>query len=232
MDANHNYILRMLPASDYERLYAHLERVSLPLGEDVWRTKIGVDYVCFPVDAIVSLLGVMEDGESTELALIGSEGIVGLSLLLGAGRSTVPTRKVVQSAGIGYRLAGPVFKDEFESGGALQQLVLHYTQALMSQIGQTAACNCHHTVDQQLCRWLLLSYDRLIGDELVMTQALIADMLGVRRERVTQAAGNLQKAGLIRYRRGHIKILDRQGLEARSCECYHVISREYRNLLP
>jgi CRP-like cAMP-binding protein len=187
-------------------------------------------YVYFPVDAIVSLLCVMEDGGSAEIAVVGSEGVVGVSLLMG-GEST-PSRAVVQSGGGAYRLPRSKVKAEFERGGPVQRLFLRYTQALLTQMGQTAVCNRHHTVDQQLCRWLLLSHDRLPVDQLIMTQELIANMLGVRREGVTQAVGKLQRAGLIHYHRGHIDILDRVGLEERTCECYEVVKREYDRLLP
>ena len=187
-------------------------------------------YVYFPTSSIVSLLYVLADGSSAEIAVTGNEGLVGISLFMGG--ETTPSRAVVQSAGHGYRLKGQVLRKEFESGGAFQHLLLRYTQALITQMTQTAVCNRHHTVDQQLCRWLLLSLDRLPGDELVMTQELIANMLGVRREGVTEAAGKLQADGLIRYTRGRIKVLDRKQLEARVCECYGVVKKEYDRLLP
>nr|WP_268247415.1 Crp/Fnr family transcriptional regulator [Halomonas qijiaojingensis] len=186
-------------------------------------------HVYFPTDAIVSLLCVMEDGDSTEIAVVGNEGIVGISLFMGG--ETTPSRAIVQSAGHAYRLRGQFLKDEFYRAGSLQGLLLRYTQALITQMAQTAVCNRHHTVDQQLCRWLLLSLDRLSTNELVMTQELIANMLGVRREGVTESAGKLQKAGLIAYHRGHITVLDRPGLESRVCECYAVVKKEYRRLL-
>jgi CRP-like cAMP-binding protein len=187
-------------------------------------------HVYFPTTAIVSLLYVMEDGASAEIAVVGYEGIVGIALFMG-GEST-PSRAVVQSAGKGFRLRAPLIKEEFNRAGPVLHLMLRYTQALITQMAQTAVCNRHHSLDQQLCRWLLLSLDRLSGDELIMTQELIANMLGVRREGVTEAAVALQKAGLIRYARGHISILDRSGLEKRTCECYTVVKKEYERLLP
>jgi CRP-like cAMP-binding protein len=189
-----------------------------------------VRHVYFPTSAIVSLLYVMENGASAEIAVVGKEGIVGISLFMGGGSS--PNRAVVQSAGQGYRLNGKVLLEEFHRAGPVLHLLLRYTQALITQMSQTAVCNRHHSLDQQLCRWLLLSLDRLPGDDLVMTQALISDMLGVRREGVTEAAVRLQTAGLIRYARGRIAVLDRPGLEKRSCECYGVVKREYDRLLP
>jgi CRP-like cAMP-binding protein len=220
----------MLPVAEYERLRPDLEWVEMTLGQSIFEPNIRMGYVYFPVDAIVSLLCVMEDGGSAEIAVVGSEGVVGVSLLMG-GEST-PSRAVVQSGGGAYRLPRSKVKAEFERGGPVQRLFLRYTQALLTQMGQTAVCNRHHTVDQQLCRWLLLSHDRLPVDQLIMTQELIANMLGVRREGVTQAAGKLQRAGLIHYHRGHIDILDRVGLEERTCECYEVVKREYDRLLP
>jgi CRP-like cAMP-binding protein len=187
-------------------------------------------YVYFPTSSIVSLLYVLADGASAEIAVTGSEGLVGVALFMGG--ETTPSRAVVQSAGEGYRLRASVLKKEFEAGGELQHLLLRYTQALITQMTQTAVCNRHHSVDQQLCRWLLMSLDRLPGNELVMTQELIANMLGVRREGVTEAAGRLQSAGLIHYRRGHIEVRDRRQLEARVCECYAVVKKEYDRLLP
>jgi CRP-like cAMP-binding protein len=187
-------------------------------------------HVYFPTTAIVSLLYVMEDGASAEIAVVGHEGVVGIALFMGGG--STPSRAVVQSAGLGYRLAAQAVKDEFERAGPVMHLFLRYTQALITQMAQTAVCNRHHTLDKQLCRWLLLSLDRLQGHELVMTQELIANMLGVRREGVTEAALKLQAAGLIRYARGHITVLDRPALEARTCECYSVVKSEYDRLLP
>ena len=225
-----NQLLAALPAADYERLLAHLEFVKLPLGLVVFESGSKLRHLYFPACGIVSLLYAMENGASTEIAVIGSEGVVGIALFMG-GEST-PSRAVVQSAGYGYRLKAAVLKSEFERGGPLQHLLLRYTQALIAQMTQTAVCNRHHAVDQQLCRWLLLSLDRLPSNELAMTQELIANMLGVRREGVTEAAGRLQEAGLIRYRRGHITVLDRPKLEKRVCECYAVVKTEMDRLLP
>lgn len=229
-DTNENHLLAMLPPEDFARLRDNLELVHLPLGDSISEPYIEMKHVYFPLDAIVSLLCVMEDGGSAEIAVVGFEGIVGVSLFMGG--ETTPSRAVVQSGGHAYRLPGNILKAEFYKAGPMQRLLLRYTQALLTQMGQTAVCNRHHTVDQQLCRWLLLSHDRLGSDELLMTQELIANMLGVRREGVTEAAGTLQKAGLIEYHRGHITIRDRPGLEARSCECYEVVKREYDRLLP
>jgi CRP-like cAMP-binding protein len=202
----------------------------MPLGQVLYESGRTLSHVYFPTDAIVSLLYVMENGASAEIAVVGHEGIVGISLFMG-GEST-PSRAVVQSAGQGFRLRAQVIKDEFERAGPVMHLLLRYTQALITQMAQTAVCNRHHTLDQQLCRWLLLSLDRLPGSDLVMTQELIANMLGVRREGVTEGALKLQKAGLIRYSRGHVTILDRAGLEQRTCECYAVVKKEYDRLLP
>jgi len=202
----------------------------MPLGQALYESGSQLRYVYFPTTAIVSLLYVMEDGRSAEIAVVGNEGIVGVSLFMGG--ETTSSRAVVQSAGDAYRLKGRVLKQEFERAGPMQHLLLRYTQALLTQMAQTAVCNRHHSLDQQLCRWLLLSLDRLASDELTMTQELIANMLGVRREGVTEAAGNLQSAGLIHYRRGHITVLNRSGLEARVCECYHVVRKEFHRLLP
>jgi len=225
-----NHLLAALPNESYERLLPHLERVPMPLGEVVYESGIQMRHVFFPTTSIVSLLYVMEDGASAEIAIVGHEGVVGISLFMG-GEST-PSRAVVQSSGEAYRLPGRILKTEFERGGPLQHLLLRYTQALLTQMAQTAVCNRHHSLDQQFCRWLLLSIDRLEADELVMTQELIANMLGVRREGVTEAAGNVQKAGLIKYHRGHITVIDRPGLEARVCECYAVVKKEFDRLLP
>jgi CRP-like cAMP-binding protein len=225
-----NRLLAALPAADFARLQPHLELVPLPLGWAVYEADGTQGYVYFPIDSIVSLLYVMEDGSSAEIAVSGNEGLVGISLFMGG--ETTPSRAVVQSAGHGYRLSAAVLKREFERGGELQHLLLRYTQALITQMAQTAVCNRHHALEQQLCRWLLLSLDRLPANELVMTQELIANMLGVRREGVTEAAGNLQKARLINYSRGHITVLDRPKLEARVCECYAVVKREYDRLIP
>lgn len=224
-----NHLLGVLPEQDYERLLPHLESVLLPLGHTVYESGSRIRHVFFPTDGIVSLLNVMRNGASAEIAIVGSEGVIGVALFMG-GEST-PSRAVVQSAGHAYRLRAEVLKEEFERGGTLQHLLLRYTQALITQMAQTAVCNRHHTIEQQLCRWLLLSLDRLPSDELHMTQELIANMLGVRREGVTAAARNLQSDGLIKYRRGHIKIRDRAGLEHRVCECYSVVKGESDRLL-
>ena len=219
-----NQLLAALPAADYERLLPHLELVPLPLGWAVYESGDAQGYVYFPTNSIVSLLYVMEDGSSAEIAVVGHEGVVGIALFMGG--ETTPSRAVVQSAGYGYRLRASVLKTEFGQGGDLQHLLLRYTQALITQMAQTAVCNRHHALEQQLCRWLLLSLDRLPSNELTMTQELIANMLGVRREGVTEAAGKLQAAGLIHYSRGKITVLDRPKLEARVCECYAVVKRE------
>jgi CRP-like cAMP-binding protein len=225
-----NHLLDALPESDLVRLLPLLERVPLVLGEVLYESGEQLRHVYFPVNAIVSLLYVMEDGASAEIAIVGNEGIVGISLFMGG--ETTPSRAIVQSAGHAYRLQGQLLKDEFFRAGPMQHLLLRYTQALLTQMSQTAVCNRHHSLDQQLCRWLLLSLDRLQSNELTMTQELIANMLGVRREGVTEAAGNLQNAGLIKYSRGKIQVLDRPGLEARVCECYAVVKKEFDRLLP
>jgi CRP-like cAMP-binding protein len=225
-----NHLLAALPVSVQERWFPQLESVQLTLGELLYEPGARLSHVYFPTTAIVSLLYVMKDGAATEVALVGNEGIVGISLFMG-GEST-PSRAVVQSAGQCLRLKAQAFKDEFNQPGPVLHLLLRYTQALITQMSQTAVCNRHHSLDQQLCRWLLLSLDRLQGVELVMTQELIANMLGVRREGVTGAALDLQQAGLIRYARGHITVLDRTGLEKRTCECYAVVKKEYDRLLP
>ena len=225
-----NHLLAALPAADYERLLPHMEVVHMPLGWVVYESGGVQGYEYFPINCIVSLLNVMEDGFSAELAVVGNEGLVGISLFMGG--DTTLSRAVVQSAGHAYRAKASVLKMEFSRGDELQHLSLRYTQALMTQMAQTAVCNRHHSLDQQLCRWLLLSMDRLPGNELRMTQELIADMLGVRREGVTAAAGKLQTAGLIHYNRGKITVLDRPKLEAQVCECYRVVKLEYDRLLP
>jgi CRP-like cAMP-binding protein len=225
-----NHLLDALPASDYERLASHLELIPMRLGDVLYESGAHLRYVYFPTTSIVSLLYVMEDGASAEIAIVGNEGILGISLFMGG--DTTPSRAVVQSAGDGYRLRADLLKNEFERFGATMHLLLRYTQALITQMAQTAVCNRHHSVDQQLCRWLLLSLDRLQTNDLSMTQELIANMLGVRREGVTEAAGKLQDAGLIHYRRGQISVLDRSGLEARVCECYQVVKTEFDRLLP
>jgi len=224
-----NRLLATLPAADYEHLLPHLELVPLPLGWAVYESGDTQGYVYFPTDSIVSLLYVMEDGASAEIAVVGNEGVVGIALFMGG--ETTPSRAVTQSAGVGYRLKGSLLKAEFKRGGPMQHLLLRYTQALITQMAQTAVCNRHHSVEQQLARWLLLSLDRLPSSELTMTQELIANMLGVRREGVTEAAGHLQAAGLIHYSRGRITVVDRPKLEARVCECYAVVKREYDRLL-
>ncbi|HMH16737.1 MAG TPA: Crp/Fnr family transcriptional regulator [Burkholderiales bacterium] len=225
-----NHLLAALPAEDYARLQPDLELVPMPLGWSVYESGSHMSHLYFPTTSIVSLLYVMANGQSAEIAIAGNEGLVGISLFMG-GEST-PSRAVVQSAGNGYRLKANALKREFDSGGHMQHLALRYTQALATQMAQTAVCNRHHSVDQQLCRWLLLSLDRLQSNELAMTQELIANMLGVRREGVTEAAGKLQRDGMIRYSRGHISVLSRPKLEARVCECYAVVKQEYDRLLP
>jgi CRP-like cAMP-binding protein len=225
-----NQLLAALPAADYARLLPDLELVPMPLGWVVYESGGRMGYLYFPTTSIVSLLYVMESGASANIAITGNEGLVGISLFMG-GEST-PSRAVVQSAGHGYRLKAGILKREFALGGQLQHLALRFTQALITQMAQTAVCNRHHGVDQQLCRWLLLSLDRLPGKELMMTQELIANMLGVRREGVTEAAGKLQTDGLIRYSRGRITVLDRAKLEKRVCECYAVVKKELDRLLP
>ena len=228
-EATGNRLLAMLPREDYERILPHLERVSFSLGEVVYESGGQMAHVYFPTSAIVSLLYVMENGSSAEMGVAGNDGLVGIALFMGG--DTTPNRAVVQSAGEAVRMKAKVMQDEFKRGGEFQRLLLRYTQALITQMSQTAVCNRLHTVEQQLCRWLLLSRDRLDTDELVMTQELIANMLGVRREGVTTAAGRLQEQGLISYVRGHIRILDRRGLEAAVCECYRVVRDEYDRLL-
>ncbi len=225
-----NHLLDALPANDFERLASHLELIPVGLGDVLYESGGKLQYVYFPTTSIVSLLYVMEDGASAEIAVVGNEGILGISLFMG-GEST-PSRAIVQSAGHAFRLRAALLKEEFARYGPMMHLLLRYTQALITQMAQTAVCNRHHSVDQQLCRWLLLSLDRLASNELSMTQELIANMLGVRREGVTEAAGKLQDAGLIRYSRGRITVLDRPGLEARTCECYQVVKREFDRLLP
>jgi CRP-like cAMP-binding protein len=229
-EPRHNHLFAALPAEEYERLAPNLELVQMPLGHVLYESGSELRHVYFPTTSIVSLLYVMIDGASAEIAVVGNEGLIGVALFMGG--ETMPNRAVVQSAGHAYRLKGQRLKEEFNRSGGLQLLLLRYTQALLTQMAQTAVCNRHHSLDQQLCRWLLLSLDRLPSNELIMTQELIANMLGVRREGVTEAAGNLQKSGLIKYSRGHITVLDRAGLEARVCECYAVVKREFARLLP
>ncbi|WP_445370811.1 Crp/Fnr family transcriptional regulator [Methylomonas sp. HW2-6] len=225
-----NHLLNALPTAEYQRLLPHLERVDMPLGEVIYESGGELRYVYFPATCIISLLYVMENGASAEIAVVGNDGMIGVALFMGGG--SMPNRAVVQSAGYAYRLRGQLLMQEFNRYEVMLHLLLRYTQALITQMAQTAVCNRHHSVDQQLCRWLLLSLDRLPSNELAMTQELIANMLGVRREGVTEAAGKLQQAGLIHYSRGRITVLDRPGLEARVCECYHVVKAESDRLLP
>ena len=225
-----NHLLSVLPAVEWARIAPHLVQVDMPLGQVVYESGDRLSHVYFPTTSIVSLLYVMEDGASGEIAIVGNEGIVGVAIFMGG--ETTPSRAVVQSAGKAYRLDTRLLKEEFSRGGPMQRLLLRYTQALITQMAQTAVCNRHHSIDQQLCRWLLLSLDRLASNELKMTQELIANMLGVRRPGVTEAAMKLQEAGLIRYSYGHIEVLDRPGLEKRVCECYSVVKREFDRLLP
>ena len=226
---NQNHLLAALPAAEFERLAPHLELVSMRLGDVLYEPGGQLQHAYFPTDSIVSLHYVMASGASAESAGVGNEGVVGISLFMGG--NTTPSSAVVQTAGYAYRLPGRVLKQEFSRAGLMQRLMLRYTQALMTQMIQTAACNRHHSVEQQLCRWLLLTLDRLPTHELVMTQELVASMLGVRREGITEAAGRLQQAGFIRYRRGHISVIDRSGLETRACECYAVVKKELSRLL-
>ena len=227
-DPKLNQLLAALPDAQLAHWLPQLEPTDMPLGKVLYESGAKMKYVYFPTTSIVSLIDVMENGAPAEIAVVGNEGIVGVSLFMG-GEST-PSRAVVQSAGHGFRLKSATMKDEFN--GPMLHLLLRYTQALITQMAQTAVCNRHHSLDQQLCRWLLLSLDRLPGDELLMTQELIANMLGVRREGVTEGAMKLQNAGLIRYARGRISVLDRAGLEKRTCECYAVVRKEYDRLLP
>jgi CRP-like cAMP-binding protein len=228
-DPRHNKLLAALPDEDWQRWLPHVEWMDMPLGHVLYESGVPMTHVCFPVTSIVSLLYVLEDGASAELAVVGNEGVVGVAVFMGGG--STPSRAVVQGAGLGVKVPADLIKDEFSRPSVLS-LLLRYTQALITQMAQTAVCNRHHQLDQQLCRWLLLSLDRHRGNHLAMTQELIANMLGVRREGVTAAATKLQKLGLISYARGHIEVLDRAGLEARSCECYEVVRKEYDRLLP
>jgi CRP-like cAMP-binding protein len=230
IDYRKNLLLAALPNAEFQRWLPQLEAVAMPLGQILYESGGTLSHVYFPTTAIVSLLYVMENGASAEIAVVGNEGIVGISLFMG-GEST-SSRAVVQSAGRGFRLKAQMMKNEFNRAGPVLHLLLRYTQALITQMAQTAVCNRHHSLDQQLCRWLLLSLDRLQNNELVMTQELIANMLGVRREGVTEGALKLQQGGLIRYSRGRITVLDRPGLETRTCECYAVVKKEYDRLLP
>jgi CRP-like cAMP-binding protein len=224
-----NQLLAVLPTAEFERLCPHLELVTLPLGEMLYEPGEQLRHAYFPTTAIVSLHYVLESGATAESAGVGNEGVVGMALLMGG--DTTPSSAVVQTAGHAYRLASQVLKQEFARGGPMQQLMLRYTQGLMTQMAQSAVCNRHHSVEQQLCRWLLLTLDRVPSRELVMTQELVASILGVRREGITEAAGNLRRAGIISYRRGHISVVDRSGLETHVCECYEVVSGELRRLL-
>jgi CRP-like cAMP-binding protein len=226
---NQNHLVAALPTAEFERLAPHLELVAMRLGEVLYESGGKLSHVYFPTTAIVSLQYIMESGASAEIAGVGNEGILGISLFMGG--ETTPSRAVVQTAGHGYRLKAPLMMQEFNRAGLMLRLLLRYTQALITQMAQTAVCNRHHSVEQQLCRWLLLTLDRLPANELTMTQELIAGMLGVRREGITEAAGHLQQAGYIRYRRGHITVLDRPGLESRVCECYAVVKKEFDRLL-
>jgi len=225
-----NHLLASLPEAEFQRWLPQLEVVELALGKVLYEPRVILNYVYFPITAIVSLLYEMENGASAEIAVVGNEGLVGVSLFMGGG--STPSRAVVQSGGHGFRLSARAMKEEFDRAGPVLHLLLRYTQALITQMAQTAVCNRHHSLDKQLCRWLLLSMDRLEGNELVMTQELISNMLGVRREGVTEAALRLQTAGLIRYSRGRITVLDRPALEKRTCECYAVVKDECDRLLP
>jgi len=226
---NQNHLLAALPAAEFGPLAAHLELVPMPLGEILYEPDGALLHAYFPTTAIVSLHYVMESGASAETAAVGNEGVVGISLFMGG--DTTPSSAVVHTAGHGYRLESRLLKQAFTQAGVMQRLLLRYTQALIAQMAQTAACNRHHTVEQQLCRWLLVTLDRGPSRELIMTQELVASMLGVRREGITEAAGKLQNAGFIRYRRGHITVLERSGLESRACECYAVVKKELSRLL-
>ena len=223
-----NHLLAALPAAVLDRMFPHLELVPLMLGNIIYEPGGKLQHAYFPTTAIVSLHYVLENGASCESAGVGNEGMIGVSLLLGG--DTTASSAMVQAMGHAYRMPGRLVKEEFNLGGPLQQLLLRYTQALITQIAQTAACNRHHSVEQQLCRWLLMAIDRVPSRDLVVTQELVASMLGVRREGITEAAGKLQAAGLIRYRRGHISVFDRSGLEQRACECYGVVKKEWERL--
>ncbi len=229
-DPRQNHLLAVLPTDAYERVLPHLELIPLPLGRVLYESGMRMSYVYFPTTSIISLLYVLADGAPAEIAVVGNEGIVGISLFMGG--ETTTNRAVLQSAGHAYRLPGQRLKEEFYRAGPMQHLLLRYTQSLITQMAQTAVCNRHHSLEQQFCRWLLLSFDRLSSNQLVMTQELIANMLGVRREGVTEAAGKMQREGLIEYSRGHIALIDRAGLEKRACECYAVVKKESERLLP
>lgn len=225
-----NHLLAALPEEDYARMLPILEHVPLPLGQSLYESGEQLQYVYFPTTSIISMLYVLENGSSAEIAIVGNEGILGISLFMGG--ETTPSCAIVQSAGYAYRMRASLLKQEFGRNGPMMRLLLRYTQALITQMTQTAVCNRHHSIEQQLCRWLLLSLDRLSANDLQMTQELIANMLGVRREGVTEAAGRLQREGLIRYARGHIWVLDRARLENHVCECYQVVKAEFERLLP
>ncbi len=224
-----NHLLAALPAAEFARLAPNLELVPMLLGDTLYDPGGQLQHVYFPTTAIVSLLYILQSGMSAEMAGVGNEGVLGISLFMGG--DTTPSSAVVQTGGHGYRLSGRLLKEEFNRGGPTQRLLLRYTQALVTQMFQTGACNRHHSIDQQLCRWLLLTLDRMPGHELVMTQELVACALGVRREGITEAAGKLQRAGVIRYRRGHLTVLERAGLEAGACECYALVKKEFARLL-
>jgi CRP-like cAMP-binding protein len=224
-----NHLLAAIPAEVFDRLAHHLELVAMPLGEVLYESGGKLHHVYFPTTAIVSLHYVMENGATAEIAGVGNEGVVGISLFMGG--NTTPSRATVQTAGYGYRLKERLMMEEFNRAGPMMRLMLRYTQALITQMSQTAVCNRHHSMEQQMSRWLLSTLDRLPSQELIRTQELIASMLGVRREGITETAGELQRAGLISYRRGHITVLNRAGLEERSCECYNVVKNEFRRLL-
>lgn len=229
-DPQQNHLLAALSPAERERLYPHLRLVAMPLGKVLYESGDRLRHVYFPTNSIVSLLYVLADGASAEISVVGNDGLIGIALFMGG--ETTPSRAIVQSAGYAYRLVGQQLKDEFHRSGGMQLLLLRYTQSLITQMAQTAVCNRHHSVDQQLCRWLLLSLDRLSVNQLTMTQELIANMLGVRREGVTEAAGKLQRLGVIEYSRGQITVLDRPTLEQLCCECYAVVKREGDRLLP
>lgn len=229
-DPRQNYLLGAIPIVEWDRFSPHFKHVTLALGDVLYESNSAQPFVYFPTDSIVSLLYVMENGSSAEIAIVGNEGLVGIALFMGG--QTTPSRAVVQSAGSAFAVKAQIIREEFFRAGAVQQLFLRYTQALVTQMAQTAACNRHHVVDQQLCRWLLMSLDRLGSDEVSMTQELIANMLGVRREGVVDAAGKLQRAGIIQYSRGKIRVIDRHRLERAACECYEVVRKEFARLLP
>jgi len=229
MTPQQNHLLAILPAEIFERIAPHLELISMPLGEVLYESGGPLHHVYFPTTAIVSLHYLLESGATAEIAGVGNEGVIGISIFMGG--NTTPNLATVQTAGCGYRLKERLMMEEFNRAGPMMRLMLRYTQALMTQISQTAVCNRHHSIEQQLCRWLLLNLDRLPSQELTITQELIAGMLGVRREGITEAAGNFQRAGLISYRRGHITVLDRSGLESHVCECYQIVKKEFHRLL-